>query len=227
MHMNAKHAKTHTFDAGRTGLFQGSCLLRGRNPEYSAAQASPHTPALGCGSGRRHYSGRRGFRDEEGNGPRAALRSVRFVPSPKSEARRPKDNRNPRPESKVAPARQEPIGSGICLTRKRKAAKATQHQGSWWLQDAINSDGRRVITLWRRRNLHASPAHTLRRSRPAVPHRAPMKLRVRIAPIETPVVVPVEVRGGRAGAIPGPVGHSAIDLPPTPTRVRSMPRSTV
>ena len=43
--MNAKHPNSGDFDAGRTGLFPGSCLLRGRHSGYPAAQAIPHTPA--------------------------------------------------------------------------------------------------------------------------------------------------------------------------------------
>jgi hypothetical protein len=44
--MNAMRASLCYFDAGRTGLFPGSCLLRGRHPGYPEAQATPHTPAL-------------------------------------------------------------------------------------------------------------------------------------------------------------------------------------
>ena len=44
--MKGRDANPNHFDAGRTGLFPGSCLLRGRHPGYPGAQATPHTPAL-------------------------------------------------------------------------------------------------------------------------------------------------------------------------------------
>ena len=56
----------------------GSCLLRGRHPGYPAAQASPHTPRLGCGCGWCHYSWRRGVRRLEMAPPRQS--SWRLTP---------------------------------------------------------------------------------------------------------------------------------------------------
>ena len=70
------------FDTSRTGGFHGSCLLRGRHPGYPAAQASPHTPRLGCGCGWRHYSQRRGVR-------RLAMAPPRQTPGPDSLCSRP------------------------------------------------------------------------------------------------------------------------------------------
>jgi hypothetical protein len=72
--MNAQHAKPYQFDAGPTDLFPGSCLSQRRHPEYPAAQAPPHTPALGCGGGRRHYS-------DCGSGPNGKEDALRQTPN--------------------------------------------------------------------------------------------------------------------------------------------------
>jgi len=67
MNVYQKHIKLYFFDARRTGLFPSFCLLLGRLPGYPAAQGSPPNPALGCGSGRRHYSVPRGARERAGD----------------------------------------------------------------------------------------------------------------------------------------------------------------
>ena len=59
-YMNLNRRKSRYFDAGRAEPLPESCLLRGRNPDSPAAQASPHTPALDCGRGRRHPPARGG-----------------------------------------------------------------------------------------------------------------------------------------------------------------------
>ena len=75
--MNPRPSKPYHFDAGRTGLFPGSCLPRGRHPGYPAAQASLPTLALGCGCGWRPYFVRGGVFVGEWD----ALRQTRKVPA--------------------------------------------------------------------------------------------------------------------------------------------------
>ena len=77
--MNTHHSKSRPFGAGRTGLFPGSCLPRGRHPDYPAAQASLPTLAFGCGCGRRPYIARSGVLDRNEN----ALRQTHKAPAMK------------------------------------------------------------------------------------------------------------------------------------------------
>jgi hypothetical protein len=63
--MNAQQAKPSYFDAGRTGLFPGSCLSRGRHPESPAAQALLPNPTWRCRCGRRLPSSRRVLLDPQ------------------------------------------------------------------------------------------------------------------------------------------------------------------
>jgi len=183
--MNAQQAKPYHFDAGRTGLFPGSCLPHGRHPAYPAAQASLPTPALGCGRGRRHYSGRRSIFDGEGD----ALRQTRKVPAMK--------------------------GSPV---------KSNRPQFSWWLRSVINGDGRRVITLWRSYSVNRNQSRAVNSPR-AFRRKAGVKLPVQFARGVVPVVVQLVGRGGRAAAVPGPVGRSLANLPPAMSATRSAPRS--
>ena len=68
--MNNRNWKNPShFDAGRTGVFPGSCLLRGRHPGYPAPQAIPHTPALGAVAAGVMTSRSVGIRDGAGEAP--------------------------------------------------------------------------------------------------------------------------------------------------------------
>lgn len=59
--------------------------------------------------------------------------------------------------------------------------KTNESPGSWSLRNAVNDDGRRVITLWRTDYARPRPAKTYRLRRQA----DDLKVRVQFAPVSS------------------------------------------